>query len=191
MTRPDGPDAAEAADAADKAAWAGADAEQTVDAEVLEAEVVDDGTAAEDAGEPAAEAGSDAATELQAQLDERTSDLQRLSAEFANYRRRVERDRQWETYKATSMHMGWYMFVLNALILVMILNEFRPNPLPGGFVIGLIGIIAATIVLLVLIGKTTTSLAKKYPMPSRRWSSPTATHQRYRQRTQRCDQSFQ
>src|SRR5699024_6074247 len=84
----------EAADAADKAAWAGADAEQTVDAEVLEAEVVDDGTAAEDAGEPAAEAGSDAATELQAQLDERTSDLQRLSAEFANYRRRVERDRQ-------------------------------------------------------------------------------------------------
>ncbi|HJC29397.1 MAG TPA: nucleotide exchange factor GrpE [Candidatus Dietzia intestinipullorum] len=94
MTRPDGPDAAEAADAADKAAWAGADAEQTVDAEVLEAEVVDDGTAAEDAGEPAAEAGSDAATELQAQLDERTSDLQRLSAEFANYRRRVERDRQ-------------------------------------------------------------------------------------------------
>ena len=30
---------------------------------------------------------------LQAQLDERTGDLQRLSAEYANYRRRVERDR--------------------------------------------------------------------------------------------------
>ena len=29
-----------------------------------------------------------------AQLDERTADLQRVSAEFANYRRRVERDRQ-------------------------------------------------------------------------------------------------
>lgn len=85
---------------------------------------------------------------------------QRGGAKSAN-----EAHRQWETYKATSMHMGWYMFVLNALILVMILNEFRPNPLPGGFIIGLIGIIAATIVLLVLIGKTTTSLAKKYPMP--------------------------
>jgi molecular chaperone GrpE len=31
---------------------------------------------------------------LQAQLDERTSDLQRISAEYSNYRRRVERDRQ-------------------------------------------------------------------------------------------------
>jgi molecular chaperone GrpE len=31
--------------------------------------------------------------ELQAQLEERTSDLQRLQAEYANYRKRVERDR--------------------------------------------------------------------------------------------------
>jgi molecular chaperone GrpE len=31
---------------------------------------------------------------LQAQLDERTGDLQRISAEYSNYRRRVERDRQ-------------------------------------------------------------------------------------------------
>lgn len=30
---------------------------------------------------------------LQAQLDERTADLQRLTAEYANYRKRVERDR--------------------------------------------------------------------------------------------------
>ncbi|MBB1016641.1 nucleotide exchange factor GrpE, partial [Dietzia schimae] len=36
----------------------------------------------------------DPAAALQAQLDERTADLQRVSAEFANYRRRVERDRQ-------------------------------------------------------------------------------------------------
>lgn len=34
------------------------------------------------------------ATELQRQLEERTGDLQRLKAEFDNYRRRVERDRQ-------------------------------------------------------------------------------------------------
>ncbi|MGH3437469.1 MAG: nucleotide exchange factor GrpE [Sciscionella sp.] len=32
--------------------------------------------------------------ELQSQLDERTADLQRLQAEYANYRRRVERDRE-------------------------------------------------------------------------------------------------
>ncbi len=31
---------------------------------------------------------------LQAQLDERTGDLQRITAEYSNYRRRVERDRQ-------------------------------------------------------------------------------------------------
>jgi molecular chaperone GrpE len=31
---------------------------------------------------------------VRALLDERTADLQRLQAEFANYRRRVERDRQ-------------------------------------------------------------------------------------------------
>src|SRR5690606_5518633 len=40
--------------------------------------------------------GSDsvAAAELAAQLAERTADLQRVTAEYANYRRRVERDRE-------------------------------------------------------------------------------------------------
>src|SRR4051812_2965795 len=33
-------------------------------------------------------------SDLQRQVDERTADVQRLQAEFANYRRRVERDRQ-------------------------------------------------------------------------------------------------
>ena len=32
-------------------------------------------------------------TELQAQLAERTGDLQRLQAEYVNYKRRVDRDR--------------------------------------------------------------------------------------------------
>jgi molecular chaperone GrpE len=35
-----------------------------------------------------------AGSELEAQVAERTADLQRLQAEYANYRRRVERDRQ-------------------------------------------------------------------------------------------------
>jgi molecular chaperone GrpE len=37
---------------------------------------------------------SDGAGELRNQLAERTSDLQRITAEYANYRRRVERDRE-------------------------------------------------------------------------------------------------
>ncbi|MEU4572475.1 MULTISPECIES: nucleotide exchange factor GrpE [Nonomuraea] len=44
---------------------------------------------------PAAGSAADGAVdgELQAQLAERTADLQRLQAEYTNYRRRVERDR--------------------------------------------------------------------------------------------------
>jgi molecular chaperone GrpE len=36
----------------------------------------------------------DVADELSRQISERTADLQRLQAEYANYRRRVERDRE-------------------------------------------------------------------------------------------------
>jgi len=47
-------------------------------------------------GQPTVEAellDADVAPSLELQLAERTSDLQRLQAEYANYRRRVERDR--------------------------------------------------------------------------------------------------
>ncbi|GAA3881416.1 nucleotide exchange factor GrpE [Saccharothrix violaceirubra] len=59
---------------------AGTDVDQP---EPVDAEVVD-----------AAPVEPDPAAELKAQLDERTSDLQRLTAEYANYRKRVERDRE-------------------------------------------------------------------------------------------------
>ncbi|ANZ37247.1 nucleotide exchange factor GrpE [Lentzea guizhouensis] len=49
---------------------------------------------AEDENVVTAEFVDDAAVELKAQLDERTADLQRLTAEYANYRKRVERDRE-------------------------------------------------------------------------------------------------
>jgi molecular chaperone GrpE len=93
----------------DKAAWAGGDAEDVAAAqaadeqagaeadETVEGEIVDDDPAPTDGTGPvgAGDAPADDATAaLQAQLDERTADLQRVSAEFANYRRRVERDRQ-------------------------------------------------------------------------------------------------
>ncbi|WP_010540797.1 nucleotide exchange factor GrpE [Dietzia alimentaria] len=94
MTTPhaDGPEA-------DKAAWAGGDAEDVAAAQVadeqaeVEGELVEDPDADADASTDEGR-GADATAGLQAQLDERTADLQRVSAEFANYRRRVERDRQ-------------------------------------------------------------------------------------------------
>jgi molecular chaperone GrpE len=42
---------------------------------------------------PAAEPGGPAEAELATKLAERTADLQRVSAEYANYRKRVDRDR--------------------------------------------------------------------------------------------------
>jgi molecular chaperone GrpE len=45
-------------------------------------------------GAPTPTAPDAASSELEAQLAERTNDLQRVTAEFANYRKRVERDRQ-------------------------------------------------------------------------------------------------
>nr|WP_189056116.1 nucleotide exchange factor GrpE [Longimycelium tulufanense] len=50
------------------------------------------GEAAAPATEPAP--ADDHTAELKRQLDERTADLQRVTAEYANYRKRVERDRE-------------------------------------------------------------------------------------------------
>ena len=58
-----------------------------------------------DPGAAAPEAPSHEA-ELKAQLDERTADLQRLQAEYANYRKRIDRDREVviNTAKASVAH---------------------------------------------------------------------------------------
>lgn len=53
---------------------------------------VDDGEPDMAAAQP--DTGTVERDALQSQLDERTGDLQRISAEYSNYRRRVERDRQ-------------------------------------------------------------------------------------------------
>ncbi|MGR6316515.1 nucleotide exchange factor GrpE [Micromonospora soli] len=97
-----------------------ADAAADVPAEGLveEAEVVVDEIVAEDEaqvsgppvvdapaepGEPAVAAASLDAEQasLRAELDERTRDLQRVSAEYANYRKRVDRDRNLVQEQAT------------------------------------------------------------------------------------------
>jgi molecular chaperone GrpE len=50
---------------------------------------------------------------LQTQLDERTADLQRISAEYSNYRRRVERDRQLVIDTAKAQVVGQLLTVLD------------------------------------------------------------------------------
>ena len=62
-------------------------------------EVPDDPSALDDAapapaeGERAEAGASDREADLESQLSERTADLQRLHAEYVNYKRRVDRDR--------------------------------------------------------------------------------------------------
>jgi molecular chaperone GrpE len=52
---------------------------------------------------------------LRAELDERTNDLQRLSAEFANYRKRVERDRALVVEQATGGVLAALLPILDDL----------------------------------------------------------------------------
>jgi molecular chaperone GrpE len=56
-----------------------------------------------------------AAAELAAQLEERTADLQRVSAEYANYRRRVDRDREAVLVGARTQFVGDLLTVLDDL----------------------------------------------------------------------------
>ncbi len=52
-------------------------------------------------------------TRLRTELDERTADLQRVSAEYANYRRRVERDREATVTGAKAQVAGELLTVLD------------------------------------------------------------------------------
>jgi len=117
---------------------AAAPAESTDETEVVVGEVVTDESvtvAATVAAEPSVEsastppAGAAAAPRegaasgplaaqlaaLRSNLDERTGDLQRLSAEYANYRRRVERDRLVVAEQATAQVVAALLPVLDDL----------------------------------------------------------------------------
>ena len=79
----------------DPAAEAADPAEATERTEVADPDVTDATDVADvDAGPPADQAASDELTLAQMELAERTADLQRLQAEFLNYKRRVDRDRE-------------------------------------------------------------------------------------------------
>ncbi|MFD1145825.1 nucleotide exchange factor GrpE [Saccharothrix hoggarensis] len=91
--------------------------EDAVDAQAADAPVGSEGGkhAAPDQPEPdAAQAVADDPTvELKAQLDERTADLQRLTAEYANYRKRVDRDRELVIATAKAQVAGELLAVLD------------------------------------------------------------------------------
>ncbi len=66
---------------------------------------------------PAGESGGLAAEleALRAELEERTRDVQRVSAEYANYRKRVERDRSLVTEQATGSVLAALLPILDDL----------------------------------------------------------------------------
>jgi molecular chaperone GrpE len=67
------------------------------------------------AAAPAAPDDDARVAELTAEVAERTADLQRLSAEYANYRRRVDRDRETVLVGARAQFVGELLTVLDDL----------------------------------------------------------------------------
>ena len=65
--------------------------------------------------QPTAPADSAAAAQLRTQLAERTADLQRLQAEYANYRKRVDRDRAAVREHAVAGALSDLLPVLDAI----------------------------------------------------------------------------
>src|SRR6202044_3715483 len=89
-----------------------------------------EGGATTTAGPAAASPTTDSAavSKLQSQLAERTADLQRLQAEYANYRKRVDRDRAAVREQSGAGALGELLPVLDAI------NQAREHgELSGGF----------------------------------------------------------
>ncbi len=88
-------------------------------------------SAAEMANETGVEGPGDAvdwSADLQRQLDERTADLQRLQAEYVNYKRRVDRDRELVKQNATYAALAPITEVMDTIDLAREHGE-----LEGGF----------------------------------------------------------
>ncbi|MTE14817.1 nucleotide exchange factor GrpE [Nocardia aurantiaca] len=99
---------------ADSTAFDGRSASSAPSGEDFEAAV--DGSAAALGAEETPEVSEDAlADAITAELAERTADLQRLTAEYANYRRRVERDRKAAIDSAKAAVVGELLPVLDDL----------------------------------------------------------------------------
>lgn len=69
------------------------------------------------------------ASDLAAELAERTDDLQRLNAEYTNYRRRTERDRQAVIENAKSQVIAAFLPILDDLDLARQHGDLNDGPL--------------------------------------------------------------
>lgn len=93
-------------------------------------EVPDDPSSLADAAPAPAEGGPAASrvAELENQLSERTADLQRLHAEYVNYKKRVDRDRDVSRQKGVEQVVNDLLPVLDAIDAARQHGEFE-----GGF----------------------------------------------------------
>ncbi|MDI1461751.1 nucleotide exchange factor GrpE [Catellatospora sp. KI3] len=107
----DGPEAAETVDAQAAEPAAAEEAEEVAAAEPVEGELVEP---AEPAAEPVGGLGAELA-QVRTALEERTADLQRVTAEYANYRKRVERDRTVSAELATGQVLASLLPILDDL----------------------------------------------------------------------------
>lgn len=73
--------------------------------------------------------GDGQVSELEAQLAERTEDLQRLNAEYTNYRRRTERERQAVVDTAKASVLGKFLPILDDLDLARQHGDLNDGPL--------------------------------------------------------------
>ena len=106
-----------------------AELDPTLDAD-LEAALAD--VSAEDAAdqaEAAADAAADQGNSLEAQLAERTEDLQRLNAEYTNYRRRTERERQAVIEASKAKVLAEFLPILDDLELARQHGDLEKGPL--------------------------------------------------------------
>ncbi|BCJ71869.1 hypothetical protein CS0771_14130 [Catellatospora sp. IY07-71] len=103
-----------APEAAEAEAAPATESAETVEGEVVEAEPVVEPAAEPEAGAVPAALGAELA-QLRTALEERTADLQRVTAEYANYRRRVERDRAVSAELATGSVLSALLPILDDL----------------------------------------------------------------------------
>ena len=118
---------ATSAEAAEAAAAEAASADGVVDdatAGTAEAEA-----AVEDAARDIADDDASAENSLEAQLAERTEDLQRLNAEYTNYRRRTERDRQAVIETTKAKVLADFLPILDDLELARQHGDLNEGPL--------------------------------------------------------------
>lgn len=102
-----------------------ADLDATEDGSAAEAAAVD---AASDA-EAEASAETPAEPTVEEQLAERTEDLQRLNAEYTNYRRRTERERSQVIEAAKAQVLGQFLPILDDLALARQHGDLEDGPL--------------------------------------------------------------